>query len=166
MVATATRTYYFETTVEEKNVLSVLQRYTAAKLAYYKYIKYKIGDTMKIVGVLQFVIRFSKTVLYRLFDEDGVQMCVLKPICRPLIMVHLRIYVLAAYHGVDLDGCQTCGEFSFGGRHTSIGHIMQPYMAALQHYKDYKKTDFYKFLPGAKQICEFKYFLLHTEHNV
>jgi hypothetical protein len=91
-------------------------------------------------------------------------MSVLKPVNTPLVLVHLHVYLLATYNAVDINDCREWGRFGFGGRHTSINQMMQPYMVALEDYQDYKEQDFYKFLSGAKQICEFKYFLLHTPH--
>jgi hypothetical protein len=127
MKATATRTYYFETWNEETVLRDVLQRYSCDKLRYYKYVQ----CNGKIIGVLQFAIRFSKTVLWRLFDEDGVYMSALKPVNTPLVLVHLRVYLLATYNGVDINDCWEWGRFGFGGRHTSINQMMQPYMVAL-----------------------------------
>ena len=92
-----------------------------------------LGTVEKLLGVLQFGIRFSKTILCRIFDDDGVSMRVLKPVNRPLVLIYLHIYLLATYNSVDINDCREWGHFSFGGRYsyTSINQIMYPYMEAL-----------------------------------
>jgi hypothetical protein len=44
---------------------------------------------------------------------------------------------------------------------------MKPYISALRLYKDYDEDEFhYKYLPGARRICKFKYEVMHSLMNI
>lgn len=162
----STKTYYFETFIDEEKLISLLNKYLeAGDLCYYRYSTYSIiGERIKkwdkIIGILQFDKRLAKTVLRRKFVSDNVFMDVLQPAVKPVVLLHMKMYVIGEFHGLlwsDTKSSDT--PFGFGGKKTkNEGRYMKPYMKALTLYEDYDKPDFpYKDLHGAKRICKFKY---------
>ena len=169
--------------MKEKVLHDVLDKYCECQdLSYYRYISYPLNDKkkvikwQKIIGVLQFKKRFSKTILRLLFEKDNMLVAVLLPAEKPVVLVHLKMYVLAEHHdevlGLNVNtlcNSAVCSNTpsGFGGRKTKNEIcVMRPYIKALGAYKQYNEPDFYKYLPGAKKICEFKYMLEKTKITI
>jgi hypothetical protein len=152
----STKTFYFETYVKQSILSSILAKYRDCdELCYFRYLSYPIIDKKlvkceKIIGVLQFAKRLSKTTVSRMFVADHVFMDVLQPAVSPTVLCHLKMY--PTYSNTP---------FGFGGRKTTHEvKFMRPYFKALTVYKDcYRPGFLYKGLPGARTICKFKYML-------
>jgi hypothetical protein len=80
----------------------VLRLYSCGikKLIFHKYISYHVGGSLKTVGILQFKTRYSPTTLTCYFAQDDVIMDVLLPVNKPLVLVHMRVWILSQYHEV------------------------------------------------------------------
>ncbi|CAB3979928.1 Hypothetical predicted protein [Paramuricea clavata] len=159
----STRTYYFETNTTLYMLKHVLRLYNAGskRLFFYKYIHYRVDGSLKTVGILQFKIRYSPTALKRYLAGEGVVMNVLKPVNKPLVLTHMRIWVLQQYHRI-LD-CEENGVFCFGGRQRSVVNAMQPYIDALMSSCEPVFSDK---LPGAKKLWFYKYMLARAKTPV
>jgi hypothetical protein len=96
------RTYYFETNTTLYMLRHVLRLYSCGikKLIFHKYISYHVGGSLKTVGILQFKTRYSPTTLTCYFAQDDVIMDVLLPVNKPLVLVHMRVWILSQYHEV------------------------------------------------------------------
>jgi hypothetical protein len=102
--------------------------------------------------------RYSPTTLARYFAQ--VVMDILLPVNKPLVLVHIRLWVLSHYHKV-LDSGEM-GMFCFGGRQQNMANTMYPYIRLLSSYKDYDKPGYGNGLPSARKLCFYKYMLMRT----
>ena len=149
---------------DEEKVKGVLAKYLEAEeLSYYRYLTLptSFSKWKRMIGVLQFRERVCQTLLRRKFQNDTVYMDVLITAKRPMILMFMRMYVLAEYHGLSFakDTKSSGTPFGFGGKKTTNEiKYMKPYIKALTLYKDYDKPDFpYRDLCEARRICKFKY---------
>jgi hypothetical protein len=141
----STRKYYFKTKTAVKKLKNILNHWSdngKRPLVFYKYIVYKINDVLKVSGILQFSKRFSLKTLMQCFQDPGarIEMDVLRPVQKPLILALMRVWVLANFHNV-IEHFEA-GMFCFGGRQRSMGKTMRPYIRALASYKNYNKFNF------------------------
>jgi hypothetical protein len=171
----STTTFYFETYVFEQKLVSVLKEcLDSGELGYYRYLTYNFygagNKCIKIIGVVQMSKRCAKVGVRRMFQDRSIYMDLIQPSLRPNVLSFMKMYVLGERHGIDWSESKSSETlFSFGGRKQINKEMkrMKPYIKALQLYKDYDEDEFhYKYLPGARIICKFKYKVMHSLMNI
>ena len=100
----SSRTYYFEIFIPMSagDIQPCLSAsFAQAKdltLHYWKYLAYPLGMCTKVVGVLQFDQRVTKNKVSYVFAACNLNVATLDVVCHPMILPHLRIWVLAKHH--------------------------------------------------------------------
>jgi hypothetical protein len=114
MPASSTRTYYFETTADESTLANALEKHKESfQLRYHKHMHYSLGLITKTVGIIQFEKRVPKTVLIKSFADNNVGLDVLQNVGRPMVLAHLRIYLLGEHHDVTSEQTHEFGVVFF-----------------------------------------------------
>jgi hypothetical protein len=160
----AARTYYFETMIELGGDHSVVIRSLRALegfgLAYYKYMGYGLQMVVKYVGILQFTYPVRQFTLRKRFADNGVHLQIFDIVGKPMILPHMKIWLLAKHHGVKTETICEEGVFSFGGRLVDsraraqqLSNKMYSYTFVLQR-RDYNEEES-KILPEIKQLMDY-----------
>jgi hypothetical protein len=132
------RTYYFEIfipmsepDIEPRLTTSFIQAKDLT-LHYWKYLAYPLAMCTKVVGVLQFDQRVTKNKVSCVFATCNLNMATLDVVCRPMILPHLRIWVLAKHHRATFyeDGVYRMGT------PTNWLRAMVPYVEKMQRLLD------------------------------
>jgi hypothetical protein len=158
------RTFYFESMIELGGDHSVVIRSLRALkgfgLTYYKYMGYGLQLVVKYVGILQFAQRVRQVTLRKRFADNGVHLNIFDIVGRPMILPHMKIWVLARHHGVKIETICEEGVFSFGGRIADskaraqqLSHSMLPYIFVLQR-RVYNVEESDR-LPQVKQLMDY-----------
>ena len=154
MFAKMSRTYYFEFTTDADNLSDNLFNKFENELGmrYYKFFKYNLGATNKVVGLIQFQNRVGQAKLGR---SIGMIMAntILQPVSRPMVIPHLRIRLLCQHHNCSESDICEWGTFSFGGRGKSIASMMRPYIFMLDRFKLSDDVDEGMLLDDGLKIC-------------
>ena len=108
-------------------------------LAFYKFIVYWGETSRKISGVLQFKRRYSAKTLRLCFIPEHIDMDILRPVRKPLILSIMQLWVLSHFYVAEE---YYDGTFSLGGKRRSMNKAIRPYVAALTCYNDYNKPEF------------------------
>ena len=133
------RTYYFEIFIPMSEAGSVetylTNSFTQARnltLHYWKYLAYPLGLCTKVVGVLQFDQRVTKNKVSYVFATCNLYAATMDVVCRPMILPHLRIWVLAKHHHAAFyeDGVYRMGA------PTSWASVLSPYVEKMQRMLD------------------------------
>jgi hypothetical protein len=129
----------------------------------FTYFKYMVivqpNGKRKLAAIIQFPTRKTVNSAKRLFaDCFGIfKLFTLKRIKKPLVIAHLKMKVLGEIPSVVLEKERTWNEFSFGGASCSLARKSMKYLRALSIYEHYQSEHFCNDLPGAKELCEYKY---------
>jgi hypothetical protein len=148
-----TRTYYFETCQTEDVLVQILEK---LDLKYYKIMHYNLGLRNKTISIVQFEKRVSKKYVLQTFATGKTGMHVILRVNQPMILPHVRIYLLGKHHDVTSAQVHEWGKFSFGGRNTTIATSIRPYLHMLENYKKHKNDKHFNFLKGGQKLCEFQ----------
>lgn len=138
------RTFCFEfyepLSGNQRLIISALQTCENFGLTYYKHVQYGLGLAVKHVGILQFKDRVSEGVLRRIFADKGIHLEILTIVGKPMILPHMKIWILAKHHGVG-EVVNEEGIFSFGGKRLTaasksaqLENFMRPYILLLNFY--------------------------------
>jgi hypothetical protein len=160
----ATRTYYFETMIElggdHSAVIQALRALEGFGLTYYKYMGYGLMLVVKYVGILQFAYPVRPFTVRKRFAENGVNLNIFDTVGKPMILPHMKIWLLAKQHGVKTETICEEGVFSFGGRLADsrargqqLSNKMYSYTFVLQR-RDYTEEES-KILPEIKQLVDY-----------
>jgi hypothetical protein len=132
------RTYYFEIftplahgAIEPCLDASFVQA-KALTLHYWKYVAYSLVLCTKVVGVLQFDQRVTKNKVSCVFAACNLNVATLDVVCRPMILPHLRLWVLAKHHSAIFyeDGIYRMGA------PTMWSSAIAPYVEKMQRVFD------------------------------
>ena len=97
-------------------------------LHYWKYLTYPLGVCTKVVGVLQFDQRVTKNKVSCVFASNNLHTSTLEVVTRPLILPHLRIWVLAEHHHAPI---YENGDYRIGSP-SSLTYVLSPYVEKMQ----------------------------------
>jgi hypothetical protein len=127
---------------DQRLIISALQKCENLGLTYYKHVQYVLGLCVKHVGILQFKDRVSDCGLRRIFADERIHLEILTIVGKPMILPHMKIWILAKHHGVG-GVVNEEGVFSFGGKlltaaskSAQLENFMRPYIVLLNFYID------------------------------
>jgi hypothetical protein len=139
------RTFYFEYMEQlggdQWLIIPVLQKLeNNEELTYYKHVQYGLCMVFKHVGIIQFKERTNENMLRRLFADGKIHLEILDRVSLPLVLPHVKIWLLAKHHGVEGEINEE-GVYSLGGKCSSVysrrrqlENNMRPYKTVLTMY--------------------------------
>jgi hypothetical protein len=117
--------------------MSVLEIYD---LTYYKHVQYGMNFVFKHVGIIQFKNRANENMLRRIFADGKIHLEIFDRVSLPLVLPHMKIWLLAKHHGVE-GVVNEEGVYSLGGKCSSVDtrrrqleNNMIPYKIVLNLY--------------------------------
>ena len=123
----------------QRLIINALQTCENYGLTYYKHLQYVLNLVVKHIGILQFKARVSESVLRQIFADREIHLEMLTIVGKPMILPHMKLWILAKHHGVG-EIVNEEGIFSFGGKctveskSTQLENLMRPYIVLLNFY--------------------------------
>ncbi|CAB3977403.1 Hypothetical predicted protein [Paramuricea clavata] len=150
------RTYYFEsaaTLFEPLKWNAVIKAFQDLGMRYYKYLRYELQQSTKIVCVVQFTNRINNTQLHAALIP--VKFTFLQRVRVPMVTPHLRIWLLCLHHDLPEYEIKEWGEFVLGGRNRFLTYELQHYKALISNFKTTKDYTLCEHFVGGRKICEY-----------
>ncbi|CAB3987816.1 Hypothetical predicted protein [Paramuricea clavata] len=108
-----------------------------------------------LAGVVQFADRVNMRKLRTAMLNVEFQTSYLECVRLPMVLPHLRIWLLCLHHDLPESEIKERGNFALGGRNRDLEDDMAPYRALL---KDFMKTKDYTLcvhLKAGRKICKY-----------
>ncbi|CAB4013047.1 Hypothetical predicted protein [Paramuricea clavata] len=153
------RSYYFEHITplsQPYNQWHVVQEVlTQMGMKYFKYLQYTLQLCEKTVGIVQFDERVNISKLKIAFNDVQCNISLLQHVHLPMVIPHLRIWLLCRHHDLPESMIQERGRFALGGRNRNLEDDMTPYEELIKTFLRSLPFTVCSHFKGGREICDY-----------
>ncbi|CAB3980418.1 Hypothetical predicted protein [Paramuricea clavata] len=124
-------------------------------MTYLKYLQYNVELLNKIVRIVQFSDRVPRGKINYQLSAAGFNTSYLQDVKLPMVLPHVRIWLLCKHHELSESEIKEQGNFVLGGRNRFLEDDLVPYKNLVNNFMETKNYAPCEFLKGGHKICEY-----------